>query len=394
MLRTGLILSFLLAGIYTIAGQSRAELEAERRRMLDEIAYADTMLQTTRLQRTAGLNELKLITSRIDMRETIIQGIRSEMDLVNYRIELNTLSSTMMTEDLEDLREEYASSIRAAYRFSKGSHPLMFILSAQDFNQGYRRIRYMQQTASYRRRQASIIQDIVVEISRSIDRLDADRQRLVELQREEEAQRAALLTEQNRRQQLNQQLSRREQQLAREIEEKRNIAGEIQEEINRIIEAEQQAAMFELTPEQILAGSDFESNKGALPWPVERGIITSRFGTHQHMVNRNVISLDNIGIDINTTNDAPVRSVFRGEVTRVWSITGGNMAIIIRHGSYMTVYQNLVNVRVRPGDRVQMLQAIGDVYVDGDRGNTGVVTFMIFHEMERYDPEEWLAPRR
>lgn len=380
--------------IVNAGGQTRQELEEERKRTLAEIAYADTMLKATQLQRSAGLNELRLINSRISLRENVLSGIRSEMDLLNYRIELNTLSASMMSDDLELLRKEYARSINAAYKFSKGYHPLVLILSARDFNQGYKRIKYLQQSASYRRRQAEVIQDIVIEISRSIDRLDADRNRLEDLSLQEEAQRRQLLGEQTKRQQLNQELSRREQQLRREIEEKRKIATEIQDAINRIIEEEKKALKFELTPEQQLVGTDFVSNMGRLPWPVERGIITSKFGPQQQQVNRNVISIDNIGIEITTTGENPVRAVFRGEVSRVWAITGGNMAIIIRHGSYMTVYQNVINVRVRPGDSVDTMQAIGDVYTEGDPTGSGVLSFMIFHETKKHNPEEWLAPVR
>jgi septal ring factor EnvC (AmiA/AmiB activator) len=380
-------------GIGGLSGQTRAELEANRKKTLEEIAYLDNALRETERQRQQGVNDLKLIVNRIGLRESVISDLRSEIDLINYRIHLNELSVNLMEDDLLSLREMYASNIKSAMNLSKGYHPAIFILSAEDFNQGYKRMKYIQQAARYRRRQAEIISDLVFQIGISKAKLEEAKSNLEDLKNREEVQKRQLETEQQRKQRLVTQLSGQEKQIKQDIEKKKRIATQIQAEINRMIEEEKKkAATSDLTPEQRLIGNDFVSNKGRLPWPVERGVITSRFGKQQHPVWKNVTE-DNIGIEITSTGNTPVRSVFKGEVARVIGITGGNMAVIIKHGKYLTVYQDIVNVRVKPGDKVDTKQMIGVLFTDPNAGNKGVLKFMVYEEAQKLNPEGWITPR-
>jgi murein hydrolase activator len=386
-----LIVSILLGLSYPGTAQTRKELEDQRKKTLDEITYVDNLLKSTTKQRTAGVNDLKIIVNRIALRESVITGIRSEIDLLNYRISLNNLSISLMEGDLVELREEYAGSIRLAYKASRGYHPAILIFSAKDYNQGYKRLKYIQQSAKFRRRQAEIISDIVNEISDSKKRLEADRNKLGDLKSREENQKRILETEQQRKARLVKELQGKEVKLQQDLQAKRKVAARIQTEINKIIEEEKKKAVkTELTPEEKLTGSDFAGNKGKLPWPVERGVITSKFGKQKHAVLKNVTD-DNIGIEITSSGNTPVRAVFRGEVARVFGISGANMAIIIRHGTYMTVYQDVINVRVKPGDKVDTKQVIADLFIEKESGNTGVLKFMVFLETKRLDPELWIA---
>jgi murein DD-endopeptidase MepM/ murein hydrolase activator NlpD len=124
-----------------------------------------------------------------------------------------------------------------------------------------------------------------------------------------------------------------------------------------------------------------------LPWPVERGIITSQFGLHQHPVLKYVTE-NNIGIEITSLGKTAVRSVFKGEVTSVFLIKGANMTVIIRHGKYLTVYENIVDLKVKAGDKVETKQEIGNVFCDLANGNKAILKFMIFEEKEKLDPEK------
>lgn len=380
--------------IGNIYGQSRKELEDQRKKTLEEISYVDNLLRTTAKQKTEGMNDLKMIVSRINLREDVISGIRSEIALLNYRIELNTLAISLMESDLIELRKDYAGSIRLAYKASKSYHPAMFIMSAKDFNQGYKRLKYIQQSARFRRRQAEIISEIVKEVSGSKERLENDRLKLTDLRGREETQKQLLEQEQRKKQALVKELSGKEKKLQQDLQEKKKIAARIQSEINKIIEEEKKKAVkSDLTPDQKLTGSDFAGNKGLLPWPVERGIITAKFGIQTHAVLKNV-KVENIGVEITSVGNTPVRSVFRGEVVRVFGIPGGNMAVIIRHGRYLSVYQDIVNVRVKPGDKVETKQTIADLFIEPDAGNKGILNFMIFDEGTRLNPELWIAPKK
>ncbi len=389
---TNIVLFLLVIG--NIYGQSRKELEDQRKKTLEEISYVDNLLKTTAKQKTEGMNDLKMIVKRINLREDVISGIRSEIALLNYRIELNTLAISLMENDLIGLRSDYAGSIRLAYKASKSYHPAMFIMSAKDFNQGYKRLKYIQQSARFRRRQAEIISEIVIEVSESKKRLEDDRLKLTDLRGREETQKQLLEQEQKKKQNLVKELSGKEKKLQQDLQEKKRIASRIQAEINKIIEEEKKKVIkSDMTPDQKLTGADFVGNKGLLPWPVERGVITSQFGTHIHPDFKNVKE-ENIGIDITSVGSTPVRSVFRGEVVKVWGIPGANMAIIIRHGRYLTVYQNIINVKVKPGDKVETKQTIADLFIEPDAGNKGILNFMIFDEGTRLNPELWIAPKK
>ena len=137
-------------------------------------------------------------------------------------------------------------------------------------------------------------------------------------------------------------------------------------------------------------GDNFEQNKNRLPWPVERGIITEHFGIHKHPVLSNV-EIRNNGINIATEIGAKVRTVFNGEVSRVFGISGGNTAVIIRHGNYLTVYSNLREVVVKKGDLVSTKQTIGTVFTDTADGNKSILKFQIWRENTKLDPEQWIV---
>ena len=139
-------------------------------------------------------------------------------------------------------------------------------------------------------------------------------------------------------------------------------------------------------------GNSFEEGKGRLPWPVEQGIITSHFGLQPHPVLKNVTE-DNIGIEITSNGKTDAKAVYRGEVMRVFAISGANMAVILRHGKYLTVYQNLVNVKIKAGDNVLTGQELGQVYVDTQGGNKAVIKFMVYEEKKKLDPEQWLLKK-
>ena len=381
----------LIAG--NSSGQTKAELEERRRKALDEIAYVDNMLQATSREKKESMSELKIIGNKLTLRESVLSGLRQELDLLNERIDLNMLAIGMMENDLISLRRDYMNAVLNSFRITKGHSELTYVLSARDFNQGYKRLKYLQQAAKFRRRETEVIMELKNQIEMSKKKLEEDLSRISDLQSREEKQKNLLKDEQNRKQRIVKSLSSKEKQLQRELEEKKRIARKIESEIAKLIEEERiKTKRDDLTPEQKLVTEDFAGNRGRLPWPVEKGIITSRFGVQNHPVLKYVTE-DNIDIEITSYGDTPVRSVFKGEVARVFAIPGANMAIIIRHGRYLTVYQNIVGIRVKAGDKVDTRQEIGRVYNDKDNGDKAVLKFMIFDEKVKMDPELWISKK-
>jgi septal ring factor EnvC (AmiA/AmiB activator) len=383
---------YIVAGV-SLAGQSRAEMEELRKKNLQEIEYVDRMLKTTATQKNENLNELRVIGKKLNLREKLINEYGEEISLLEYRISLNRLATEMLEQDLNNLKREYANSIVSAYKATKGTPAVAFILSSSDFNQGYKRLKYIQQVARYRRNETETIETIYVELQGTKERLELDRKNINDLKNKEVRQKQILSEEQNRKERLVTTLSRKEKQLKQELEEKKRIARQIEKEIERLIEEERKKS--EVTPmsnEMKVIGESFGENRGRLPWPVDRGIITSHFGLQPHPVLKNVTE-DNIGIEITSSGATQARSVFKGEVVRVFAISGANMAVIVRHGKYLTVYQNLINVKVKAGDIISLGQVLGDVFPDNANGGKSVLKFMIYEEKKKLNPEVWLLKK-
>jgi len=371
--------------------QSKAELEAARAKTLDEIAYVDNMLKTTAAQRLAGINEVKILGSKVELRENIIKNMGEEMNMLNGRIEINRIAIEMMEHDLMILKEDYSKAIKNSYKSKKSNPEYVYILSARDFNQGYKRLKYLQQVTKYRRNEAELISVLKEQIEETKTRLERDLENISDLRRKEEAQKKLLQGEQDRKQRMIKSLGSREKQLKKELEEKRRIARRLENEIARVIEEERKRALIsDLTPEQKLIGENFSENRGRLPWPVERGIITNHFGVHQHPVLKYVTE-NNYGIEITSSGKTMARSVFRGEVTSIFAISGANMTVIVRHGKYYSVYNNLVNIKVKKGDQVDTKQELGEVFKNPGGDGTSTMKFMIFEEKKHLDPELWIA---
>ena len=376
-----------------LSAQTKAELEEKRNTTLNEITYVDNMLKSTAKEKEESMNAVKIIGNKLNLRESVIRGMRDEINLLNERIDLNTLAINMMESDQADLKNDYARAVINSYKSQKENPELVYILSAKDFNQGYKRLKYLQQVAKFRRRETEIIMELKEQIQSTKNRLQADLSRLSDLKSREEQQKNLLQSEQEKKQQMVKSLSKKEKQLQKELEEKKRIADKIEKEIARLMEAERKKPVkSDSTPEQKLISENFAENKGRLPWPVEKGIITSQFGIQKHPVLKYVTE-DNIGIEITSLGKTPVRTIFKGEVARVFSIKGGNAAVIIRHGKYMTVYQNLVDLKVKAGDKVDTKQEIGNVFCETDNGNKAILKFMIFEEKEKLDPELWISKK-
>jgi len=373
-----------------LTGQTRSDLEKQRQKTLSEISYVDDLLKTTGKQKAKSINAIKILGNKLSLRESVLSSMHEEIVLITDRISLNKIAIEMMEEDLIGLKKDYAKAVYNLYRFKKGNPELVYILSAKDFNQGYKRLKYLQQITKFRRRESEVILELKSQIETSKQRLENDFSNISDLKLIEEQQKSLLQKEQEKRKGMVRSLSSTEKQLKQELEKKKRIAREIEREIARIIEEERKMALkSNNTPEQRLIGESFIENKGRLPWPVVKGIITSHFGIHKHPVLK-YLTEDNIGIEITSSEKMKVRSVFQGQVVKVFSISGANMTIIVRHGKYLSVYANIVNVKVKSGDNVGLKEDLGDVYSDPGANNNCILKFMVF-ETKYLDPETWIS---
>ena len=380
-----ILLLFFLA---EAQAQSLSELQQRRQSAAREIEMTNRLLNQVQQQEKASLNRLQLISNTINQRNKLISSLNSEIRLYQEFIQNNNLSVQMLSDDLEKMKTEYAKLIRMTYLGRTPSGQLFFLFSAESFNQAYRRLLYMRRYTAYRNNQAELmktLQQLLNEKAEDLERLKSTRQQLLDEARNETEKLAQEKSKQNREVQ---DLKCRQQDLKSKLQQQRSVEQQLEREIQRIIEEEARKKRdagepaYALTPEQKLVGDSFAQNKLKLPWPVERGVITERFGIHRHPVLENV-QVRNNGINIATETNAGVRAVFNGEVSRVFGISGGNSAVIIRHGNYLTVYSNLKEVIVKKGDKVSVHQKIGTVYTDADDGNKSILKFQIWRENQK-----------
>jgi septal ring factor EnvC (AmiA/AmiB activator) len=374
--------------------QTKADLEEQRKKTMDEISYVDNLLKETAKEKNESLSELRIIGNKLNLRENVLKGLSEEIALLNDRIDLNTLSINLMESDLLGLRRDYEKAVLNSYRSSKGNSEIGYILSAKDFNQGYKRLKYLQQVTKFRRNESEIILDLKMEVELSRKKLEEDLSKISDLKSRQEEQKTLLQGEQIRKQRIVGALNNKEKQLQRELDEKKRIARRIEAEIARVIEEERRRTVkADLSPEQRALSDNFFENKGRLPWPVDRGVITSHFGIHSHPVLK-YVTYKNSDIEITSSGNTPVKSVFKGVVASIVSIRGANMTVILRHGKYLTVYSNLVNIRVKTGDTVQTGQEIGSVYSDSEKGSETTLKFMVTEEKNELDPELWISKKK
>jgi septal ring factor EnvC (AmiA/AmiB activator) len=390
----GLFLFLVVISILSNA-QSLDDLRKKKEKTTDEIKYTTKLLDEAKKTEKQTLNKYKLLNKQIELRTTLITGINSEVNVLGGFIDQNTWLINSLNADLENLKKEYAGMIVFAQKTSSNYSKVLFILSAGSFNQAYKRLMYLRQYTEYRKQQAELIEWIRDLIQAKVNQLEQqknEKQNLLQIQKKEANQ---LSKEKKQQGEYLTTLQQKQKTYEKKLRDQQKIEAQLSREIQRIIDEELNKAKksgkssFEMTPEQKLVSGQFEQNKRRLPWPVERGVITDHFGVHVHAFLKN-IKVENDGIDISTSQGSIARAVFAGEVSRVFKVSGGNMAVIIRHGQYLSVYSNLVNVKVSQGDKVTVKQTIGVIGTDGEDEKT-VLKFQIRKENVKLNPEDWIA---
>ncbi len=389
-----LIASLFFLSVSVLIAQDRKDLENERKKTQEDIEFTNNLLKTTQEKRQKSVEEYIITTKKIELRQRNISQIKTEIQKIENSIvyEQNVIAS--LRSDLETLRKEYEKLIYQAYKTKQTNDKMMYVLSSSDFNQAYRRIKYLNQYSRYRKTQIQSIeatQTVLEKRVSSYEELKLEKQNLlVEVSSENQR----LNSERKQQESLLKELSQKEKQLKSEIKKKQKLAEELKRRIEKIIadeieKSKKGAKVYQLTPEEKLTDDQFASNIKRLPWPLERGIITERFGEHNHPV-LSGIKVRNDGIDISTGKSSPVRAVFNGTVRNVFVIPGMNKVVIIRHGSYLTVYSNLIDVHVKTGENVTTKQIIG-VLASDSKSDVSILKFQIWKENEKLDPERWLA---
>ncbi len=383
-----------------VYAQSVKELEKQRNKTLKQLETTTKMLNETKKNETSTQNKLEILNRNIKDRQRLISNINTEITaLDNEMIQLGSqLDSLQLV--LERIKKEYAILVQKAHETQHNNNALLFLLSAQNFNQLQRRARYLKEFTDLRKQQAEQIMAITDSIANKNDLLQQDRQTKEQIMQEQEEAKKQLARDKRKQDQMLNQLKKQEKELLAQQKKQQKKADELNQKINKLIaeeirKAEEKKKKQGKTPntltkeEQLLAGG-FEQNKGRLPWPTEKGFVSGYYGVQPHPLLSH-ITIDNKGIYIQTTQGSNARAVYDGVVTQCFTVPGSNNIVIVQHGNYRTVYANLTKLYVKVGDKVKSKQNLGVIYTDTDNDNKTEMQFQLYKDKTRINPLPWLS---
>ena len=423
-------LVLFLCSFSVLSSQNSArvrELEKQRKEALAEIKKTNELLSQTQATTKDRLKRLNLLSQQILSRKKVIALLGQEMDAMERQIGDMGKQITLLESELNEKQNNYAKSVQNIARRHASQDRLLFILSAESFAQSLRRIRYLHQYANWQKRQGAEIMEKQTQIVEKKKELELARQEKSKLLANRAEEQKNLQKEENNHKEEIAVLNKRQKDLQAIIKQKREQANQLnrlieQQIAKEIAEAEAKAKAererlakanakkkdgqkttapsierkaevkggYAMTKAEKQLSDNFAGNKGRLPYPVTGShSIVVPFGEQQHQ-DLKYVRTNNNGIDIQTSAGSEARAVFKGEVTRIFTIPGYNNSVIIRHGNYLTVYSNLSQVYVKAGDQVSTRQSIGKIYSDPDNGNATILHFQLWKEKTKLNPAPWL----
>ena len=431
---------------------TKAQLEAKRKEIQDAINETEHQLEEIKKNKNATMSQLRSLQYKLAQRQALIGNINEEIGSIDNTIKSSSKEILTLKQKLELLKSRYAQSIRYSYETRSSYDMLAFLFSSGDFNDAVRRMKYLKKFREYRKQQVEQIRQTQEQIGHKIEDLNKEKAEKDNLLVSQKNQSLALLGDVKETNNAIQDLKGKESQLQKEAEKNRKTAARINKAISDIIEREMQAAMkraeeeekrrlaanapktnpaspakpapgkpatgtkspeapksgvpyvpskpktesapLMLTPTDVALANNFEGNKGKMYWPVTQGYISDHFGVHPSPLSKYVI-VDNDGIDIRTSANAPVRAVFEGTVGSVFTVEGTKV-VAIQHGNFFTVYNNLASTSVVKGQHVNTLQTIG-VVAENEEGEP-TIKFQIWksngHNSVKLNPELWIGKAR
>lgn len=429
---------------------SKRELENKKKKINEEIKEINSMLNETKANKKSSIGALVNINMKLEKRQELINTINAQIAELNRDIKNNENESEQLKSNLEKLKKEYARMVVFAQRNQDSYSVLMFVFAADNFNQAYTRLKYIQQYSEFRKKQAIEIINTQTKLLAKLNELKDQRQEKNMLLGNEKVEKKQLSSEKSEQEQVLTELQKKEKELKTELEKKKEDAVQLQIAIRKLIEAEirrqaEEAAKAEearqlavkkakearareekrkkdagikKTPEKNepkdlaetkadkiealklpdvseateALSTDFSNNRGKLPWPVTKGVICETYGEHEHPAIKGFMMFNN-GLEICATKGTQARAVFEGEVTSIAVSPTGGKLVIIRHGDYRSVYCNLGDIVVKTGQKVSVKQVIGTVMYNDDEDKTSM-NLQIWKGQKTMDPSGWLFNAR
>ncbi|MCM4155047.1 peptidoglycan DD-metalloendopeptidase family protein [Gramella sp. AN32] len=397
-LKPFLFLLLFFGNLFILQAQDREDLEKRRVELREQIKRISELRISNQKKQQSVLTQVEDLNQQIRSTEDLIKLTNQQANLLTREISTNTNKIGELRKELEQLKADYAQMIEKSYKSKSQQSRIMFLLSSENFLQAYKRLQYMKQYTNYRKQQGEEIKANTLKLQELNTNLLKQKEQKDQLIAENRKTRADL--EKNRKSQntLMASINKREGEFASQIRSKQNQINEIDREIDRMIresiaKANKESGStsrtsYELTPAAKALAADFANNKGKLPWPVRSGIVTMRFGTQPHPVVKSVM-VNNNGVRIDTDEKGKARAIFNGTVSEVQAVKGANQAIMVRHGDYITIYNNLEAVYVKRGDNVTTNQELGEIATNKATGKT-TLHFLLYKNNQKLDPALWI----
>jgi len=402
---TYFILFVFFFGIQNMLAQTKKQraLEKQRIELQRQIDQINQQLDASRSNKNAALDVYEQIKRKIAIRRQLISNLRREINGISHQINKTEKQIAKLSKEIAQLKKSYAKMVRQSYNSRSRESKLYFLFSSEGFYQAFKRMQYMKQYNRYRKKQGEEIlqkkdEQVLLKVS-----LEKNRQSKRKLYKNYKKEAAKIKKEQEKQQTVIAELKKQERHYIKQIKAKQKQQAKIDKQIEDLIKkaivksnrkvkkSNRKADKFFLTPEGRKLANSFSSNRGALPWPVKKAYISRKFGKGHHEIYKN-IPITSSGIHLSTVKGSKARAVFNGTVLQIQVVPGGNSSVFIKHGNYLTIYGNLINVTVTPGQKVKTRQVIGTVATDPLSHKTEL-KFKIYKNTTKLNPEKWLQKR-
>lgn len=396
---------------------TQEELENRKAKIQLEILEKEQQLKSVKSKEKSVLTQMSIQKEKIGLKEKLIKTTEKQTKLLNNDIYINQVKINQLNKELVQLRKDYSAMILKSYKSRSEQSRAMFLLSSENFLQAYKRAQYMKQYASYRKMQGQEIEGTTKQLMGYTNQIVIQKTEKEKLIKEKEKEKEELVKEKQEQEKIAIQIQKEKGKITAEIKKKQQETRKIDSQIQKLVreaiaaankktaadnfkanpkitatekKAIESSTKIILTPEGKIVSDNFKANKGRLPWPVEKGGISLGYGDQPHPVFKSLM-VHNSGIEISTETGANARAVFAGEVAQVQQITPLKKAVLIKHGDFFTIYQNLSSVNVQVGDKVLAKQILGNIRKDAD-GQT-ILKFLVSQNSVYFNPTSWLSGR-
>lgn len=375
------------------------QLEAKRLELQKEMKQINSLLFANKKKEQSVISEVEDLNYKVRVRNNLIKITNDQANLLTRKINSNQKKITDLRAQLTQLKKDYAAMLVTSYKSKSEQSRIMFLLSSENFKQAYKRLQYLKQYTDYQKQQGEDIKTKstqLQELNTSLLKQKAEKNKLVKENRlAKKALEADLKTHEALMISIKKELSK----YTLQIKSKQQEADKIDREIERLIKAAiaksnkkagkpVSSKKFELTAEAKVLAANFISNKGKLPWPVEKGIVVLRYGKQPSLIDKKV-TIQSSGVRIATEKGAKIRAVFDGNVYAIIASKNGNPTVLVQHGNYFTAYKNLSKIYVKKGDKITTKQNIGEVFTSKSNGKS-ILNFSVFKNDKTENPSSWI----